>query len=96
MLPSVPVICSRKNRRLWTCSTLLAGDEEAVAIHIHLQELLQVMTAFALGTAGRHTAGSRKGKPLFPGSFRLVWVSSPLNTLADSKCRLMEVESRSQ
>lgn len=43
-------------------SALLSRDEEAVAVCNHLQQFLQIMTAFALGTSGRRYGGFQEGK----------------------------------
>ena len=62
MLFSIPVICSRKNRQSWMYSALLSRDEEAVAVRNHLQQFLQIMTTFALGTLGRRYSRFQEGK----------------------------------
>lgn len=59
---SVPVICSRKNRQSWMDSALLSRDRKGVAILNYWQQLLQIITAFALGAPGRQYSSFQKGK----------------------------------
>lgn len=43
-------------------SALLSRNEEAVAVCNHLQQFLQIVTAFALGTPGRRYSEFQEGK----------------------------------